>query len=162
MHETNVTDKLSDPPEVSLQPIDASHCHSPTCSSDLLTLTRDINNPHKTMGYLAHDSTDFYFVGPDRLPQSIDTVDQFVAKIIQTTGLPNYKMARIPVSSFNIQALEHYLSDYPGKRAIQYLKFGFPLSLSDAHNLHNTDISNHALAVQYPKAVEEYLNKEIA
>ena len=73
-------------------------------------------------------------------------------------------MARIPVSSsLNILAWEHYLSDYPDQRVIQYLKFGFPLSLSDDHNLHNTNnISNHASAIQYPKAVEEYLNKEIA
>ena len=165
MHKTNVTNTLSDPFEMPLQPSDASHCHSPTCSSELLTLTNDINDPHKTMGYLAHDATDFCFVGPDRLPQSIDTVDQFVAvaKIIQSTGLPNYKMARIPVSSsLNIQAWENYLSDYPDKRVIQYLKFGFPLTLLDDHNLHNTDISNHASAIQYPKAFEKYLNKEIA
>ena len=39
MHKANVTNTLSDPPEMSLQPINASHCHSPTCSSELLTLT---------------------------------------------------------------------------------------------------------------------------
>ena len=80
MHKTNVTNKLSDPFEMSLQPSDASHCHSPTCSSELLTLTSDIKDPHKTTGYLAYDPTDFYFVGPDRLPQSIDTVDQDYTK----------------------------------------------------------------------------------
>ena len=86
-----------------------------------------------------------------------------VAKIIQNTNLPNYKMARIPVSSsLNIEAWEQYLSDYPDKRVVQYLKFGFPLSLSDNNDLHNTDISNHASAIQYPEAVEEYLNKEIS
>ena len=114
---------------------------------------------------MALDVTDFYFVGPDRPPQSIDMVDQFVAvaKIILSTNLPNYKMARIPVSSsLNIQAWENYLSDYPDKRVIQYLKFGFPLSLTEGHDLHNTDVSNHASAVQHPEAVTEYLEKEIA
>ena len=84
MYKTNVTNILSDPLEMPLQPIDASHCHSPTSLSELLTLTSDINDPHKTTGYLAHDPTDFHFVGPDRLPQSIDTAEQFlaVAKII--------------------------------------------------------------------------------
>ena len=92
-------------------------CNSCTLGEQL-TLLKDINDPHKTTGYLAHDETDFCFVGPDRLPQSIDTVEQFVAvaEIIQSTNLPNYKMARIPVSSsLNIPAWEKYLSDYPDK-----------------------------------------------
>ena len=130
-----------------------------------LTRSVDINDPHKTTGYLAHDSIAFEFIGPDRLPVYMDTVDQYVtvAKIIQSTGLPNYKAARIPVSSaLNIPAWEAYLLDYPDKRIIQYLKFGFPLSLDQNNNLHNIDITNHVSALQYPEAVQDYLNKEIS
>ena len=82
--------------------------------SEQFTPSVDINDPHKTTGYLAHDSTAFEFIGPDRLPWCMDTVDQYVAvaKIIQSTGLPNYRAARIPVSSaLNIPAWEAYLLD---------------------------------------------------
>ena len=125
-------------------------------SSEHLTLSVDINDLHKTTGYLAHNSTTFEFIGPDRLPVCMDTVDQYVtvAKIIQSTGLPNYRAARFPVSSaLNIPAWEAYLLDYPDKRVIQYLKFSFPVSLDENNNLHNIDISNHVSALQYPEAV---------
>ena len=80
-----------------------------------------------------------------------------MAKIIQDTGLPNYKLARFPIKSgFNLPAWEHYLKDYPDQRLLQYLKFGFPLSLTDPEMLHN----NHFSALQYPTAVQEYLDKE--
>ena len=161
----NTTNTFSDPVSTAPQQSNASLPCNSCISGEQLTLLRDINDPHKTTGYLAHDETTFCFVGPDRLPQSIDTVERFVAvaEIIQSTNLPNYKMARIPVSSsLNIPAWERYLSDYPDKRVIQYLKFGFPLSLTEGHNLHNTDVSNHASAVQYPEAVTEYSEKEMA
>ena len=44
---------------------------------------------------------------------------------------------------------------------IEYLKFGFPLSLSDLELLNNTSTSNHHSALQYPAAVDDYLQKEI-
>ena len=50
--------------------------------------------------------------------------------------------------------------DYPDKMLIEYLKFGFPLSLFDPDSLHNTSITNHHSALQYPAAVEGYLRKE--
>ena len=43
----------------------------------------------------------------------------------------------------------------------QYLKFGFPLSLTDPTNLHNVDISNHPSALAYPEAVDQYITKEV-
>ena len=86
-----------------------------------------------------------------------------VAKIIHSTGLPNYRAVRIPVSSsLNIPEWEAYLLDYPDKRVIQYLKFSFPLSLSKSNNLHNTAVANHASALQYPEAVQDYRDKEIS
>ena len=43
----------------------------------------------------------------------------------------------------------------------QYLKFGFPLSLTDPTSLHNVDISNHPSALAYPEAVDQYISKEV-
>ena len=70
-------------------------------------------------------------------------------------------MARFPIKSgLNLPAWEHYLKDYPDQRLFQYLKFGFPLSLTNPDVLHNTEIKNHFSALQYPTAVQDYLDKE--
>ena len=62
----------------------------------------------------------------------------------------------------NLPAWEKYLADYPDQRIYQYFKFGFPLSLTDADSIHNTDISNHFSALQHPQAIQQYLDKEKA
>ena len=86
-----------------------------------------------------------------------------MAEIIRQTGLPNYRAARFPIKSgLNIEAWEKYLKDYPDKHLIQYLKFGFPLSIKDAHTLNNTSISNHFLATAFPAQVSAYIHKEIS
>ena len=125
---------------------------------------RDVNYPDKTMGYLAQASTDFVFIGPDREPQKLDSVDTLVniAQTIRDTGQPNYKCARIPIKSgLNLEAWEKYLMDYADKRVIQYIKFGFPLSLINPNELNNTKITNHFSACQYPHQVQQYIDKEI-
>ena len=76
-------------------------------------------------------------------------------------GLPNYRVARIPlVSDLVIKAWEYYLMDYPDKFLINYLKFGFPLSINDHTKLSNTNINNHASAIHFPNAIAEYIAKE--
>ena len=123
----------------------------------------DVNVKNKTRGFLNLEATNFQFIGPDRDLIEYKDVDHVceLAKIIQSTGLPNYKLARFPIKSgLNLPAWEHYLKDYPDQRLFQYLKFGFPLSLTDPDVLHNTEINNHFSALQYPTAVQEYLDKE--
>ena len=119
----------------------------------------DYNIPTKKMGYLAMESTDFRFVGPDRLPVTIDSIDKCleVANIIRNTSLPNYRMARIPLTSgLNIPAWERELQGYPNDRLLQYIKFGFPLSLRSPDSLHNQEVSNHFSARQYPQDIQKY------
>ena len=123
----------------------------------------DVNLKNKTRGFLNLESTNFQFFGPDRDLIEYQDIDHVchLAKIIQDTGLPNYKMARFPIKSgLNLPAWEHYLKDYPDQRLFQYLKFGFPLSFTDPEVLRNTDVSKHFSALQYPTAVQEYLDKE--
>ena len=88
----------------------------------------NVNLKNKTRGFLNLESTNFQFIDPDRdliEYRDVDHVCQ-LAKIIQDTGLPNYKMARFPIKSgLNLPAWEHYLKDYPDQRLFQYLKFGF-------------------------------------
>ena len=72
-------------------------------------------------------------------------------------------MARIPIKSgLNVQAWEHYLHDYADKCLLQYIRFGFLLSLIAPHELCKKEAINHYSAIQYPSQVQEYLNKEKA
>ena len=44
---------------------------------------------------------------------------------------------------------------------MQYLAFGFPLSLNEPETLGNKAIKNHISALQYPETVDRYLAKEL-
>ena len=71
-------------------------------------------------------------------------------------------MARFPIESgLNIDAWHHYLKDYSNKRLIQYLTYGFSLSVTISDSLCNKNITNHFSALQYPGTVAQYLQKEI-
>ena len=125
----------------------------------------DVHLPHKTVGFLNHTVDEFQFSGPDRLPVHITNIDQClnIASIIASTDLPNYAHARIQLTSgLNLQEWEKELAHYPDRMLLEYLKFGFPLSLSEPELLNNTSITNHHSALQYPAAVDDYLQKEIS
>ena len=124
----------------------------------------NINNP-KSKGYIALQTTDFSFIGPDR--QAIDTSDVNkylrMALIMKKSGLPNYRQARIPLTSgLNIGAWKRYLRDYPDQKLIQYLQYGFPLSIKNPNVLNNHNVKNHYSALQFPHAIEQYLAKELS
>ena len=126
-------------------------------------MIRDFNIQSKTVGYLALESIDFEFVGPDRLPVSINSIDTCLrADVILSTNKPNYCEARIPiVSGLKVKAWETYLQGYPDNRLMQYIRFGFPLSIHNSSDLHNSEVSNYYSAVQYPHDTRKYLDKEI-
>ena len=124
----------------------------------------DFNYHDKEVGYLSLSATDFEFIGPDKEPVCIDSIEKLIpiANSIRASGLPNYRAVRIPIKSgLNVEAWERHLKDYEDKRVVQYIKFGFPLSLNNPHELNNTDITNHYSACQHPQQVQQYINKEI-
>ena len=126
-------------------------------------VNKDFLIPSKTRGFLNHQSADFEFIGPDRAPVLINSVQTCleVANIIRDSGFPNYRVSRIPlVSDLVIKAWEYYLRDYPDKILINYLKFGFSLSINDHTKLANTNINNHASTMHFPNAIAEYIAKE--
>ena len=83
-----------------------------------------------------------------------------MARAIEATSVPNYRIARFPVHlNLNINAWRHHLKGYHSKHLIQYLTFGFPLSLS---NSSSPNSANHHSAIQFGSAVSDYLAKEIA
>ena len=125
----------------------------------------DAQAPYKNVGFLNHSIEDFQFIGPDRSPVNIKDIDQClnIAAVIASTGVPNYAQARFPLTSgLNIQEWENELGDYHDKMLLQYLKFGFPLSLSNPSSLNNSVTKNHHSALQYPTAVNGYLQKELS
>ena len=75
--------------------------------------------------------------------------------------MANYKKARIEVKSrFNFSLWQEYLVDYHDTRIIDYLRFGFPLSvISGFQPVANN--YNHSSAVKFSKHVNEYINTEI-
>ena len=128
------------------------------------TVGRDIFFGNKSHGHLTFRSEYCAFIGPDRQPVVIENIHQYlsIAETIKDTGVPNYILARIPIKSdMYLDAWEHHLRDYPDKRLLQYLKFGFPLSLAKPDELCNNDIVNHYSALQYPDQVRQYINKEM-
>ena len=133
------------------------HADNRTCT--------DFNYLDKKVGFINLEATEFSFIGPDRKVVKLDSIDKFLetADKILSTGVPNYQKARIPIESgLNVQAWERYLCDYTDKRLLQYIRFGFPLSLINPHELCNKEAINHFSATQYPSQVSEYLNKEKA
>ena len=111
----------------------------------------DPNFPNKVRGFINHSSAYFTFIGPVK-----------VADTIRNTGVPNYQSARFPLlSGLNIKAWERLLYNYPNKFLIQYIKFGFPLSICNHDNLKVTYVNNHHSATEHPQAVQDYINKEL-
>ena len=53
------------------------------------------------------------------------------------------------------------LIDYPNQRLLQYLNFGFPLSIQKDDTLACRHIENHFSACQFPNIVTSYLHEEI-
>ena len=87
--------------------------------------------------------TEFEFIGPDKEPVFIDSVDKLIkiANSIRNSGLPNYRGIRIPIKSgLNIEAWEKYLQYYVDKRVLQYIKFGFPCLFVTLVNLRITKL----------------------
>ena len=128
---------------------------------------KDIYFPDKQYGHITLQTTQPPFIGPDKNSVNISSITDLVevADIILQTGLPNYKCARIAIrSSLNTVAWEKYISAYPDKRLLDYLRFGFPLGLSDASRqcLNNATVVNHHSALQQEQAVSEFLEYEIA
>ena len=78
-------------------------------------------------------------------------------------GVPNYRQARFPLQSLlKHDTWEHYTEDYGDKRIANYVKFGFPLSISrNRDKLSCQKIKNHHSAESFPEAIDDYLRTEL-
>ena len=102
--DTNMTDKPLDEDITDLGLQKTGNQPIQSLPHDIITqksLAGDINDPNKTKGYIATESMDYEFIGPDRATVSIADVFYYlrVASIIRSSGLPNYRQVRIPIKS---------------------------------------------------------------
>ena len=103
----------------------------------------DFNFPHKKWGYMVTKENSFSFTCPDRAYPDINCIQGYLDMVhmIRNTGLSNYRLARVPISSdLRIDAWERHLQGYPDTRLIHYLKFGFPISLKSHCNLSTSEV----------------------
>ena len=152
-------------PDIQLdhQPNLGLNYESSTTDRDMPCANREFNYPNKLTGYLAQEDAEFKSIGPDRQPVVISSIEQLmaIADIIRNTQVPNYKAARIPIqSSLNVKAWEAHVQGYSDNQVLQYIKFGYPLSLKNAEQLCNKDTTTHYSACQYPSEVQKYIDKE--
>ena len=61
-----------------------------------------------------------------------------------------------------MRAWESRLEDYPDKIVINYLKFGFPLSLVSHEGLNNKQVTNYYSSIAFPQTIQEYFDKEVS
>ena len=74
---------------------------------------------------------------------------------------PNYLGAQVKViSQLNIPQWRVLLKDYEFNRVVDYLEFGFPLSVDYSRFSYNEHIVNHKSALMFPEAVNTYLKVE--
>ena len=126
-------------------------------------LHKDINYPNKTWGYISLQPTAFEFIGPDRPGIDPRNTSQYIhlAKVIHESGVPNYRQVRVPITSgINVEAWKRHRYDYKDQLIIQYLQFGFPLSIKEPDSLCKQNPKNHFSAIQHSKAISDYLTKE--
>ena len=88
---------------------------------------------------------------------------QYLALVeaVLQSGVPNYRGVRVPLNStFNLQYLKEMTVDYHDKILIDYLTFGFPLGLAEGACIRSSSKDNHASALNFPEAVEQYIVAE--
>ena len=83
--------------------------------------------------------------------------------LILASGLPNYKAVRVPLpSGFNWDYIEHQIQDYHDKIILDYIKFGFPLSIKTDCPIKSNAEDNHPSAKAYPGEVTQFIQEELA
>ena len=77
--------------------------------------------------------------------------------------LPNYKGARIPVSSsLNIPMWRYILNNYDLPIIRDYLHFQFPINIDFKIFQCNTEIVNHSSALQRKQRIDKYFTTEVS
>ena len=82
--------------------------------------------------------------------------------LVVASGVPNYKGARIPlISGFNWEYIEHHIQDYHDQIILDYIKFGFPLSIMEDQVIESGAKDNHSSAKAYLGEVSQFISDEL-
>ena len=82
--------------------------------------------------------------------------------MVVKSGQFNYKDTRIAVPlGLNIYNWRRFLKDYDIPILCEYLEFGFPLNIDYNIFCFNSDVKNHASALQNKAGVDKYFIEEV-
>ena len=107
-------------------------------------------------------------INPEIWSQNLSLLTLTCLKIYDTvrdTAIPNFAGARIPIpSGLNIQAWRDLTQEinYPDKLICDFLCFGFPLDHDPVFYPNVGDKKNHSSALQYPEAIQSFIDTEVA
>ena len=81
---------------------------------------------------------------------------------VLSSGLPNYRSVRVPLPSiFNWDYLQKHISSYHDGTLLDYLIFGFPLSIGEREWIVSNATDNHHSALVYPTETDAFFEKEL-
>ena len=82
-------------------------------------------------------------------------------KLVRASGCNNADGCKIPVpSTWNISFFEQLLVNYPDREIIKYLKYGWPIDVSEVQQLQQKPVNQKGARSNVSK-VQEYVNSEI-
>ena len=94
--------------------------------------------------------------------QSHDRERIRVCNFVMEHGYPNAWGAQVPVESgWNLELLDSLLRGYEDREVVTWLRFGWPVSRPPNIVDPVPTYKNHQSAVEFPEAINTYLNKEI-
>ena len=101
---------------------------------------------------------------PKKSPVDMNDMQAYlkVASAVLTSGVPNYKDVWVPlISIFDLKYIEANIQGYHDKALLDYLTFGFSLSIDNKQSIRNNASDNHSSANASPTEVREYIQSEI-
>ena len=130
---------------------------SPECNENNIKALFDEN-----LGFVT-ENTDLSNLPCDSPVNMNDPIEYLrVVDLILASGLPNYKSVRIPLpSGFNWDYIEQQIQDYHDKIILDYIKFGFPLSIHPDCPIRSNATDNHSSAKAYRDEVMQFIQEEL-
>ena len=82
--------------------------------------------------------------------------------IVAGTHCPNYQGARVKVpTELKINNWRALCVNFEDQLLLEYLEYGFPLCINKQALTYNINVVNHPSAIQFPRDIDAYFDKEI-
>ena len=84
-----------------------------------------------------------------------------IHRVVTASGLPNFRGARIPLTSnFIFNEWDAIANSQADREVIPYLRYGFPSGFEGP--IPTPSFGNHASAITHPQDVKVYITTELA